>query len=111
MIDWGFVAGALVPYIVTVICDNKHLSTIWRTSLGIGCVFPLILFVLRLRLKEPEEFQRHSMAHAKIPYMLSLRFYGYRLFVVSLIWCTYLVQRHPLPPQASIEFLTASSHL
>lgn len=89
MIDWGFVAGALVPYIVTVICDNKHLSTIWRTSLGIGCVFPLILFVLRLRLKEPEEFQRHSMAHAKIPYMLSLRFYGYRLFVVSLIWFIY----------------------
>lgn len=101
MIDWGFVAGALVPYIVTVICDNKHLSTIWRVSLGIGCVFPMILFVLRLRLKEPEEFQRHSMAHAKIPYLLSLRFYGYRLFVVSLIWCSFPFDPVNIPSQLS----------
>lgn len=52
-------------------------------------VFPLILFVLRLRLKEPEEFTRNSMKYAKTPYMLVLRFYGWRLFVVSLIWFIY----------------------
>ncbi|KAL1840827.1 hypothetical protein VTK73DRAFT_3663 [Phialemonium thermophilum] len=89
MIDWGFVIGAFVPYVVAAACHNGHLSTIWRTSLGIGVVFPLILFVLRLRLKEPEEFKRNSMRYAKTPYSLVLKFYGFRLFIVSLIWFIY----------------------
>ncbi|KAK0640878.1 major facilitator superfamily domain-containing protein [Cercophora newfieldiana] len=89
MIDWGFVFGAFVPYVVAAACHNGHLSTIWRTSLGIGVVFPLSLFVMRLFLKEPEEFQRNSMKYAKTPYSLVLRFYGFRLFVVSLIWFIY----------------------
>ncbi|KAL0938546.1 major facilitator superfamily transporter [Colletotrichum truncatum] len=89
MIDWGFVIGAFVPYVVAAACHNGHYSTIWRTSLGIGVVFPMILFVLRLFVKEPEEFQRNSMRYAKTPYLLSLRFYGWRLFIVSLIWFIY----------------------
>lgn len=52
-------------------------------------VFPFILFILRLRLNEPEEFARNSMKYAKTPYSLVLRFYGGRLFVVSLIWFLY----------------------
>lgn len=78
-----------MPYVVAAACHNEHLSTIWRTSLGIGVVFPMVLFILRLRLKEPEEFKRNSMRYAKTPYMLVLRFYGYRLFIVSLIWFIY----------------------
>ncbi|KAB5583079.1 major facilitator superfamily domain-containing protein [Coniochaeta sp. 2T2.1] len=89
MIDWGFVMGAFVPYVVAAACHNMHYSTIWRTSLGIGVVFPLVLLVMRLRLKEPEEFQRNSMKYAKTPYLLVLKFYGWRLFVVSLIWFIY----------------------
>ncbi|KAJ9151327.1 Major facilitator superfamily transporter [Pleurostoma richardsiae] len=89
LIDWGFVFGAFVPYVVAAACDNKHHGTIWRTSLGIGVVFPMVLFILRLRLKEPEEFSRHSMARAKTPYWLVLKFYGFRLFIVSLIWFIY----------------------
>jgi hypothetical protein len=75
--------------VVAAACHNEHFGTIWRTSLGIGVVFPLILFVLRLRLKEPEEFTRNSMKYAKIPYWLVIKFYGFRLFVVSLIWFIY----------------------
>ncbi|KAK0617061.1 major facilitator superfamily domain-containing protein [Immersiella caudata] len=89
MIDWGFVFGAFVPYVVAAACHDGHLSTIWRTSLGIGVIFPLSLFIIRLFLKEPEEFQRNSMKYAKTPYRLVLRFYGFRLFVVSLIWFIY----------------------
>ncbi|KAF4825461.1 Glycerophosphodiester transporter GIT2 [Colletotrichum siamense] len=89
MIDWGFVIGAFVPYVVAAACHNGHYSTIWRTSLGIGVVFPIFLFVLRIFVKENEEFQKNSMRHAKTPYLLSLRFYGWRLFVVSLIWFIY----------------------
>ncbi|KAJ3120578.1 hypothetical protein HK100_012737 [Physocladia obscura] len=88
-IDWGFVVGAFVPYILAAICNNENYGTIWRTSLGIGIIFPLALFYIRLKLKEPEEFTRNSMRYAKTPYFLALRFYGPRLFVVSLIWFIY----------------------
>lgn len=77
--------------------QNKYYSTIWRTSLGIGTVFPLVLFVLRLKLKEPEEFSRNSMKYARTPYALVLRFYGWRLFVVSLIWFIYDVRQLATP--------------
>ncbi|RYP56768.1 hypothetical protein DL769_009862 [Monosporascus sp. CRB-8-3] len=89
MIDWGFVIGAFVPYVVAAAAHNTYYSTIWRTSLGIGTVFPLILFVLRLKLKEPEEFNKNSMKHARTPYLLVLKYYGWRLATVSLIWFIY----------------------
>lgn len=93
----GFVIGAFVPYVVAAACNNRHYDTIWRTSLGIGVVFPLALLILRFFLKEPEEFQKHSMKYAKTPYRLVFRYYGFRLFIVSLIWFIYDVSR-PLSP-------------
>ncbi|KAK7713542.1 glycerophosphoinositol permease [Diaporthe eres] len=81
MIDWGFVFGGLFTNIQT--------STVWRTSLGIGVVFPIFLFVLRLFVKEPEASTKNSMRYAKTPYLLSLKMYGWRLLVVSLIWFIY----------------------
>lgn len=88
MIDWGFVFGAFVPYAVAAACHSSHLETIWRTSLGIGVVFPLVLLVMRLRLKEPLEFAKESM-RKNTPYSLVLRFYWRRLLCVSLIWALY----------------------
>jgi hypothetical protein len=93
------VFGAFVPYVVAAACQNQHLSTIWRASLGIGAAFPAVLLVLRFFVKEPEEFQKHSMKHAKTPYRLVLRFYGFRLFVVSLIWFIYDVSQSFTPNQ------------
>ncbi|KAF2972800.1 hypothetical protein GQX73_g776 [Xylaria multiplex] len=89
MIDVGFVIGAFVPYVVAAAAQNKYFGTIWRTSLGIGVVFPLLLLLLRFKLKEPEEFSRNSMKNARTPYLLVLKYYGFRLFIVSLIWFIY----------------------
>ncbi|KAK0704181.1 major facilitator superfamily domain-containing protein [Apiosordaria backusii] len=89
MIDWGFVIGAFVPWLVAAACHNTNLETIWRTSLGIGVVFPFSLFIMRFFLKEPEEFQKNSMKYARTPYKLVFKFYGWRLFIVSLIWFLY----------------------
>ncbi len=61
--------------------------------LGIGCVFPLVLFFVRLFVKEPEEFNRNSMRNVHTPYWLVLKFYGPRLVVVSVIWFIYDVSR------------------
>ncbi|KAB8293954.1 hypothetical protein EYC80_009426 [Monilinia laxa] len=89
MIDWGFVIGAFVPYLLVVICTENHLRAAWRIALGLGVVPPMLLIYLRLKLKEPEEFQRESMKHVKIPYGLVFKYYWFRLFVVSLIWFIY----------------------
>lgn len=57
-IDWGFVIGAFIPYLMVVICTEKHLRAAWRISLGLGVIPPMILFWLRLKLQEPEEFKK-----------------------------------------------------
>jgi MFS family permease len=88
-IDWGFVIGAFVPYVVVLISTENNLGLCWRLSLGLGVVPPLLLFLLRLKLKEPEEFQRESMKHVSIPYGLVIKYYWRRLFVVGLIWFLY----------------------
>jgi hypothetical protein len=44
MIDWGFVVGALVPYLMVVICTSDHLRAAWRLSLGLGVRYPSCTF-------------------------------------------------------------------
>ncbi|PFH56413.1 hypothetical protein XA68_16545 [Ophiocordyceps unilateralis] len=88
MIDWGFVFGAFIPYVVAAAAHNRNYSTIWRTSLGIGVIFPVALLLMRMRLTEPQEFARESMRR-KTPYRLVIRYYWFRLFCVSLIWFLY----------------------
>ncbi|KAI9818777.1 MAG: hypothetical protein M1827_007597 [Pycnora praestabilis] len=89
MIDWGFVISAFVPLVLVWICSEKHLRLVWRISLGLGVIPPLSLFYLRLKLKEPEEFSRQTMKNAKVPYLLIIKYYWWRLFIVSIIWFIY----------------------
>ncbi|KAI9736503.1 MAG: hypothetical protein M1818_006013 [Claussenomyces sp. TS43310] len=88
-IDWGFVIGAFVPYVIICITGEGYQHVAWRLCLGLGVIPPMILFFLRLKLTEPEEFSRESMKHVRIPYWLVFKFYGFRLAVVSLIWFLY----------------------
>jgi hypothetical protein len=44
---------------------------------------------LRVLLEEPESFKRNTMAHAKTPWGLVIKFYWFRLLVVSMIWFFY----------------------
>lgn len=86
-IDLGFVASTLVPMILVLIFSENHLRAAWRMSLGLGVIPPLSLYYLRLKWKEPEEYNRQRMT--KYPYWLIIKFYWWRLLVVSLIWFTY----------------------
>lgn len=65
-IDLGFVAGTLVPMICVLIFGTNHLRAAWRVSLGLAVVAPLSLLWLRIKLKEPEEYNRQRMT--KYPY-------------------------------------------
>jgi hypothetical protein len=61
----------------------------WRVCLGIGIIPPLSLLYLRLKLQEPEAFKRESLAKAKTPWVLVIKFYWQRLIIVSIIWFIY----------------------
>jgi MFS family permease len=61
MIDWGFVIGAFVPYVVVVVTTEKHLRAAWRICLAIGVIPPLSLIYLRIKLQEPEEFKKYAI--------------------------------------------------
>ncbi|KAI9714137.1 MAG: hypothetical protein M1812_006465 [Candelaria pacifica] len=89
MIDFGFVVSAIVPLVVVAACTEKHLRAVWRISLGLGVIPPLSLFYLRLKLAEPEQFNRESMKNAKVPYLLIIKYYWWRLLIVSAIWFIY----------------------
>lgn len=60
-IDAGYVLSAFIPMILCLICTEDHLRVVWRLSLGLGVIPPLSLIYLRLKLNEPEEFDRERM--------------------------------------------------
>lgn len=86
-IDLGFVAGSLVPMILVLIFTENHLRAAWRICLGLGVVPPLSLLYFRIKLQEPAEYTRQRMH--KYPYWLIIKYYWFRLLLVSLIWFIY----------------------
>ena len=86
-IDAGFVVAAIVPMIVVLATTENHLRAAWRICLGLGVIPPLSLLYLRIKLKEPEQYNRQKMN--KYPYWLIVKFYWWRLIVVALIWFIY----------------------
>lgn len=73
-IDLGFVASSLVPMIVVLACTESHLRAAWRISLALGVIPPLSLLYLRLKLKEPEEFNRETMKNTRTPWWLVIKY-------------------------------------
>eukprot|EP00026_Physarum_polycephalum_P006308 Phypoly_transcript_06350.p1 GENE.Phypoly_transcript_06350~~Phypoly_transcript_06350.p1 ORF type:complete len:476 (+),score=50.75 Phypoly_transcript_06350:299-1726(+) len=90
-IDWGFVAGAFVPWLLVVICGTSHhgINLAWRLSLGLGVLIPLTVFFLRFRLKEPEAFRHTAISRAKTPWLLVFKKYGRRVAAIAVVWFLY----------------------
>ncbi|KAI8931717.1 hypothetical protein NX059_011361 [Plenodomus lindquistii] len=88
-IDLAFFISAIVATVVVLATGENHLRAAWRICLGIGILPPLSLLYLRLKLQEPEAFQRESLAKAKTPWLLIIKYYWYRLGIVSMIWFIY----------------------
>lgn len=51
MIDLGFVIAAFVPLVLLWIAGEGHLRLIWRLTLGLGVIPPLILLYFRIKMK------------------------------------------------------------
>jgi hypothetical protein len=72
-----------------LITTENHLRVAWRICLGLGVLPPLSLLYLRIKLQEPEAYKRGAVHHAPTPWWLAIKFYWFRLLIVSLIWCLY----------------------
>jgi MFS family permease len=69
--------------------EIHQLNAAWRWMLGVGCIFPLAVFLIRIFMNDPKEFERESMTHVKIPYGLVFRYYWVRLAAVMVVWFLY----------------------
>lgn len=101
MIDLGFVLAVFVAYILLLIFGMKHLEWVWRLTLGFGALPPLIVFVFRMGMKEPEHFAKHAIKR-KVPYWLIFKRYWVRLLAVCLAWFAYDYVTYPSGIYSSI---------
>ncbi|TXT07617.1 uncharacterized protein COLE_04541 [Cutaneotrichosporon oleaginosum] len=89
IIDVGFPVAWFVPLVLLWIFGMDHLRAVWRGSLLLGAVPPLLLTFFRLFMDEPEAYQKNAMKHVKIPYRLILKRYWPKLLAVSFCWFLY----------------------
>ncbi|CAI8506225.1 unnamed protein product [Hanseniaspora opuntiae] len=84
-IDVGFFVGAFMVFIITCIVGEDRYIYVWRWVTGFGALFSSFFFVGRLGVKESESFEKNRFK-GKIPYLLALKFYWYRIIVFSIPW-------------------------
>ncbi|SPO39566.1 related to GIT1 - Glycerophosphoinositol transporter also able to mediate low-affinity phosphate transport [Pseudozyma flocculosa] len=101
MIDLGFVVASLVPLILLLIFGMGHLEWVWRLSLGLGALPPLIVFFFRAGMKEPEHFRKGAIKK-NVPWLLIFKRYWVRLAAVSLAWIAYDFVSYPSGIYSSI---------
>ncbi|GJJ08254.1 hypothetical protein Clacol_002464 [Clathrus columnatus] len=85
MIDFGFVIGSFVPLVLWWIFGDKHLNAVWRGTLGFGIIPSSVVFIWRLRMREPKRYREDGMKHAVIPYGLVIRRYWSSLAAISIV--------------------------
>lgn len=95
MIDFGFVIAAFAPLCVLWIFGMNRLEVVWRLSLGLGAIPPMSIIYLRTKLGEPEQYKRETMRDSKTPWVLVIKYYWWRLTILSIIWFIYDVRSRP----------------
>lgn len=88
MIDLGFVAANLVALIMFQIFGKNHLEWVWRMTLGLGAIPPLVVFFFRTKMSETSAYKRGAIKR-NVPWLLILRKYWLRLTAVCLAWFIY----------------------
>lgn len=89
-IDMGFIISAFVPLVLLWIFSERHLNVIWRLTLGLGVFPPFILFFMRMKIQDSDAFRKLNMKKVKTyPLWLIVKFYWFRLSIVSILWFIY----------------------
>lgn len=84
MIDIGFVAANLVAFILYNIFGDNHLVWVWRLTLGLGAIPPLVLLFFRAKMEEPEHYKQGAIKR-NLPWWLIIKKYWVRLTAVSIV--------------------------
>ena len=85
----GSVCANMVPFILVLICTSDHLRLVWRLQLGLVIVPCLLVLPFRFILKQPRLYVNGAIKPKKIPYRLVLRYYWFRLSIISIVWFIY----------------------
>ncbi|KGK37271.1 hypothetical protein JL09_g3596 [Pichia kudriavzevii] len=89
MLASGYVLCTFVPMVLLWICGPKNLQPVWRITLGIGAIPPTSLFIMRLFFTEGKQFQKLNFRKSKMPVLLTIKYYWFRLLIVSIVWWIY----------------------
>lgn len=93
-----------MPTTLLGILGKGRLETIWRTYLGLGAVFPTVIFWLRTVLQEGDQFKRNNLRNIKnVSWLFIIKYYWRQLLTCSMIWFIYNV--------SSFSFALYSSHI
>lgn len=87
-IDLGFVVAGIVALIVLAAYHENLSDGVWRVSLGLGFILPVLLLFFRLRLINSTQYRKHAIKQ-NIPYWLAIKRYWRPLMGVSLSWFMY----------------------
>ncbi|PKI82365.1 hypothetical protein MVES1_003476 [Malassezia vespertilionis] len=85
----GSVAASFVPLVLTWICGENHNRLIWRLTLGLVIVPCLLVLPFRLVIKQSSLYKKGALSVRKIPYILVIRYYWFRLLCISVVWFIY----------------------
>ncbi|OVF08985.1 putative metabolite transport protein [Clavispora lusitaniae] len=89
-IDLGFVISSFVPLVLLWIFSERHLTVVWRLTLALGAIPPISLFFMRRKMTNSEAYEKLNMKTVtNFPFWLTIKFYWFRLIVVSIIWFIY----------------------
>ena len=66
-----------------------HLNTIWRTTFGIGCIWPLAIFIFRWRMSVTKLYKKSAFHWREVPWLLVFKFYWKRLIGTCGAWFLY----------------------
>ena len=94
MIDVGFIIAPLVATILYYIFGPGHLAWVWRLTLGLGAIPPLLVLPWRLVMRESEHYRR-SAIKKNVPWLLILRKYWLRIIATCLVWFVYDYVSYP----------------
>lgn len=77
---------AVAIFLIVLQCTGtNHLSTLWRVTFGIGCIWPLTVFFFRLRMLNSKLYRRGAIKK-RVPYLLVLRYYWKSLIGTCGAW-------------------------
>lgn len=67
----------------------QNLNTVWRVTFGIGCIWPLAIFIFRWRMSVTKLYKKSAFNNRAIPWLLVFKFYWRRLIGTCGAWFLY----------------------